>query len=47
MNDDSPDLKEKNYTQQQFEKRMKQFANFATGYDPQHNENFPNDWSIR
>ena len=34
--------KKKNYTQQQFEKRcLKQFTNFATGYDPQHNRNFP------
>ena len=42
MNDNLPDLKEKNYTQQQFEKRcLKQFTNFATGYDPQHNRSFP------
>ena len=41
MNDDLPDLKEKNYSQQQFEKRcLKQFTNFATGYDPLHNRNF-------
>ena len=36
MNDDLPDLKGKNYMQHQFEKRcLKQFANFASGYDPQ------------
>ena len=32
----------KNYMQQQFEKGcLKQIANFATGYDPPHNGNFP------
>ena len=39
MNDDLP---EKKYTQQKIEKRcLKQFTNFATGYDPQHNRSFP------